>query len=170
MGPQVGRLSSSPNTNWLVNNAATDTVRRAATKLATLEAQTLGGQVTNLKEKLAQNSKISLTDNPESALDALDRIIESADDVLLKVQARDNVIEKNGGNQPKNIKKYINEEYQKLKIQKNTETFNTVNDLPDPKIENGEIFEDDNGGGFISDGTKWIPLTTEQLQSQKRGF
>ena len=170
MGPQIGKLASSDYTNWLVNNADTDKVKRAATKLATLEAQTLGGQVTNLKEKLAQNSKISLTQNPEAALDILDGIIEAADDIELKYQAKNNIIDRNGREQPKHIDKLVEDEFKKLKTQKNTEQFNSVKDLPDPKIESGEVFEDEDGSGYISDGKEWKKLTVDEVNTIKRGY
>jgi hypothetical protein len=128
-------------------------------KEANTLAQQLAGQTgvpTGFKIKFAQTQKPNLTDSPETQRNRIHSLRKEAQKVLDKGAIRDELIEANGGNQPKNLETLINKRYHALSKQKESGEFE---DLPDPALYKGKIATDEQTGERrISDGTQWLPV------------
>ena len=128
-------------------------------KEANTLAQQLAGQVgvpTGFKIKFAQTQKPNLTDSPETQRSRIKSLRKEVQKVLDKGAIRDEIIEANGGSQPKNIETLINKRYHELSKQKESGEFE---DLPSPSLYAGKIATNEKTGQRLkSDGTQWLPV------------
>ena len=128
-------------------------------KEANTLAQQLAGQTgvpTGFKIKFAQTQKPNLTDSPETQRNRIRSLRKEAQKILDKGAIRDELIEANGGNQPKNLETLINKRYHEQEKNGGKKSFA---DLPDASLYTGKIATSKKTGQkLISNGTEWLPV------------